>query len=402
MKISIEKSRAKGTVFVPPSKSMAHRLLICGALSEKSVISGVEFSEDILATIDCLKALGAKAEINENEVTIGGLLKNFKNTALLNCRESGSTLRFLLPLCLLQNGEKKLMGSGRLMQRPYAVYEKICSERNIAFLKREDSITVNGKLFGGEFTLSGEVSSQFISGLLFALPLLNSDSIINITGKLQSSSYLKLTFSALESFGIKIDYSDIKKIKAFGNQNYEDKTLSVEGDYSNAAFLDAFNILGGDVIVKGLNDNSLQGDRVYKELFEKLKEENAVISLADCPDLGPVLFSLAAFCNGAIFTDIARLRIKESDRIACMQQELAKFGVKSEADDDIIRIYRAELKTPTEPIFAHNDHRIAMAMSVLLSKTGGVLEGAESVSKSFPDFFEKISALNIKVSKNET
>lgn len=398
MKISIEKSTAKGTVLAPPSKSMAHRLLICGALSEGSVISNIEFSEDILATLDCLKALGAQVEIDKNVVSLGGLLKGLKNSATLNCRESGSTMRFLLPFCLLCDGEKTLKGSGRLIERPFEPYEKICEERNILFIKNDDSITVNGVIENGEFTLSGEISSQFISGLLFVLPLLNGDSIINITGNLQSASYLKLTFSALQSFGIKIDYSDIKKIKVFGNQKYEDKKLSIEGDYSNAAFLDAFNILGGDVTVKGLNSDSLQGDRVYKELFKKLKSENAVISLADCPDLGPVLFSVSAFCNGALFTDTARLRIKESDRIVCMQKELSKFGVKSDADENTLRIYPAELITPAVPIFAHNDHRIAMAMTILLSKTGGVLEGAESVRKSFPDFYEVLKTVGITTS----
>lgn len=402
MRTVIEKSKAKGTVFAPPSKSMAHRLLICGALSEKSVISNIQFSEDILATLDCLKALGAKVEIKENEVTLGGLLDSYKDTAILSCRESGSTLRFLLPLCLLSCGEKTLKGKGRLMQRPLTVYEKICGEKGIAFNKNDDGITVRGILKSGEFTLSGEVSSQFISGLLFVLPLLEGDSVINITGNLQSGSYLKLTLSALENFGIRTDYSDIKKIKVYGNQKYNGMSLLVEGDYSNAAFLDAFNIMGGEVEVKGLNDNSLQGDGVYKELFAKLKRENPVISLADCPDLGPVLFSVAAFCNGALFTDIARLRIKESDRIACMQEELLKFGVKSEADENTLRIYPSKLKSPAEPVFAHNDHRIAMAMSVLLSNTGGVLQGSEAVSKSFPDFYEKISALNIKVNTYET
>ena len=402
MTVTIEKSKASGDVFAPASKSMAHRNLICGALSSESVISGVEYSEDISATIDCLKSLGAVAYSEGNTVTIGKLLENKASINPLNCRESGSTMRFLIPICLLLDKEITLTGSGKLMERPMDIYKKLCDDNGFYFEKNNDFIKVRGKLKGGVFEVDGGVSSQFISGLLFALPLAENDSVIKIVGELQSESYLKLTLSSLYDFGIKIDSSDIRNIKISGGQSYKSKKMTVEGDFSNAAFFEALNFLGGDVCVKGLNEKSLQGDKVYSDLFLKLKEDNAQISLADCPDLGPILFGLAAAGNGALFTDTKRLRIKESDRVLCMVKELSKFGVKADVLENSVRIYPSALKQPIEPLFAHNDHRIAMTMAVLSTITGGVIEDAQAVNKSFPDFFDKLSSLNIKVTKNET
>ena len=330
MKVEITKGKAKGVMTAPPSKSMAHRNLICAALSGESSVSGVAFSQDILATLDCLSALGAKINQQGDKITLGGLDPYCAGKVTLNCRESGSTLRFMLPLCLLSGEEITLIGSGRLLKRPMTVYEQLCKEKGIAFYQDDNCIKVKGRLSGGDFYVDGSVSSQFISGLLFALPLLKEDSVINITGELQSESYLKLTLSSLENFGITVDSSNIRRIKIFGGQSYCSKNMTVEGDYSNSAFFEALNFLGSQVQIDGLLENSLQGDKVYLDLIPKLKEENAVISLADCPDLGPVLFALASAGKGAVFTDTARLRIKESDRVSCMEKELSKFGVKME------------------------------------------------------------------------
>lgn len=402
MTVTIEKGIAKGTVCAPPSKSMAHRNLICGALSEKSIITGVEYSQDILATLDCLKSLGAKVSIEGDTVIIGGISADNSVTETLVCRESGSTMRFLIPICLLFGKEITLTGSGKLMERPMDIYEKLCKENGFFFKKDKDFIKVSGKLSGGVYEVDGGVSSQFISGLLFALPLAENDSVINITGNLESTSYLNLTISSLKAFGIEIDSSNIRQIKIKGKQTYQPRKLQVEGDYSNAAFFDALNMLGGQVTTTGLSSDSLQGDKVYRDLFLKLKGDNAQISLADCPDLGPILFGLAAAGKGALFTDTKRLRIKESDRVLCMVKELSKFGVRADVYENSVRIYASELKKPTEPLFAHNDHRIAMTLTILSTVTGGVINDAQAVNKSFPDFFEKLSLLEIKVHKNET
>ena len=398
MKATINKSRAVGTITAPPSKSMAHRNLLCAALSERSTVFNVEYSQDILATLDSLKALGANIEINGSTVNIGGFYPEKVKGTTLDCRESGSTLRFIFPLCLLSGEEFILKGQGRLLQRPMTVYSDLCREKGIDFEQTNEYIRVKGRLKGGKFTVDGGISSQFISGLLFALPLLKEDSVINIVGEIQSYSYLLLTFKSLTDFGIDVDYSDIRSIKIKGNQTYKNKEVKVEGDYSNSAFFDALNFLDGDVKVEGLAEDSLQGDRVYKELFDKLNKENSVISIADCPDLAPILFVMAAVGKGALFTDTARLKIKESDRAAAMQEELSKFGVKMDVEDNSIRVYASKIKTPTEEINGHNDHRIVMATAILATKTGAVISGAEAVRKSLPDFFERLGSLNINVS----
>ncbi len=398
MKATINKSRAVGTITAPPSKSMAHRNLLCAALSERSTVFNVEYSQDILATLDSLKALGANIEINGSAVNIGGFYPEKVKGTTLDCGESGSTLRFILPLCLLSGEEFILKGQGRLLQRPMTVYSDLCREKGIDFEQTNEYIRVKGRLKGGKFTVDGGISSQFISGLLFALPLLQEDSVINIVGEIQSYSYLLLTFKSLTDFGIDVDYSDIRSIKIKGNQTYKNKEVKVEGDYSNSAFFDALNFLDGDVKVEGLAEDSLQGDRVYKELFDKLNKENSVISIADCPDLAPILFVMAAVGKGALFTDTARLKIKESDRAATMQEELSKFGVKMDVEDNSVRVYASKIKTPTEEINGHNDHRIVMATAILSTKTGAVISGAEAVRKSLPDFFERLGSLNINVS----
>ncbi len=400
MKVTIEKGVAKGTVFAPPSKSMAHRNLICGALSDSSIIYNLASSQDILATTECLERLGAKIQRIEKGIKIGGLNPENAQSVTIDCRESGSTLRFLLPLCLLCDKEITLVGSTRLLQRPMTVYENLCKEKGIYFYQDSKCIKVKGKLKGGIYTVDGAVSSQFISGLMFSLPLLEEDSVIKIVGELQSESYLKLTISSLKEFGIDIDATDIRNIKIWGNQKYVSKEMTVEGDYSNAAFFEAFNLLNGEVFVRGLNENSLQGDKVYRELFDKLQNENAVISLADCPDLGPILFALSAANKGAYFTDTARLRIKESDRVGCMEKELKKFGVKMDVEQNSVRVYPS-VKPPCEALFGHNDHRIVMALSVLATLTGGIIEDAQAVSKSFPDFFERLCDLGVRVKKSE-
>ncbi len=400
MTVTIEKSKAEGRVVAPPSKSVAHRALICGALSGGSKISNVDYSNDISATLDCLKALGADVKKEDSTVTLGGLNAFNCNEATLDCRESGSTLRFMIPLCMLSEKAITLTGSERLFERNLSIYEEIAEKNNILFKKDKNSLTICGRLKSGNYSVAGNISSQFISGLLFALPLLDGDSSLEIVGDYESEPYVDLTLKELYDFGVKIERQGrIYKIK--GGQSFKANNKSVEGDYSNAAFLDGFNLLGGSVEVLGLDDSSLQGDRIYKTMFADLKMGLKQFDLSNCPDLAPVMFALSACFGGAYFSGTKRLKIKESDRATVMAKELAKFGIKVDVYDDSVTVHGGVLKTPTEALFGHNDHRIVMALSLLCSVTGGIIEGAEAVAKSYPDYFEKIKSLKVVV-KNET
>lgn len=399
MNINIMPSKACGEIIAPPSKSMAHRALIFGALSQKSVIKNLAFSKDIEATLNCLKALGARVEINGNTATIGGLdIKNIPDNAVLECFESGSTLRFFLPLCMAAGRPITLKGAKRLFERPLNVYEEIAKRQGISFIKTEDSVTVCGNLKSGEYSVQGDISSQFITGLLIVLPLLSGKSKITVTSKFESASYIDLTVKAMSDFGLKILRHD-NVFEIGGNQNSQNTDYSVEGDCSNTAFLDVFNYLGGKVNVLGIDNNTLQGDRVYKEIFEGLKSGVKDFDLSDCPDLAPICFALASALDGAVFTGTARLKIKESDRAEVMKEELKKFGIKVLVEENKVIVRKGILKTPNEILCGHNDHRIVMALSVLCSIVGGTVSGAEAVSKSFPDFFQKISSLGLDVNE---
>lgn len=393
MTLKIEKCLLKGSVSAPPSKSDGHRVLICSALSSGSTVKNLADSEDIKATLGCLKSLGAKTENTEKGLKIGGINPFYlPDNVILDCNESGSTLRFLIPLCLISGKKVSLKGKGRLMERPLIVYEKICEERGISFEKNGDTLTLCGKLESGVFAVDGGVSSQFISGLMYALPLLPSDSQIKIEGVLESKPYIDMTVETLGRFGVEIKETDYGYFIK-GNQEYGSRSIAVEGDWSNAAFLDGFNLLGGNVTVKGLNENSLQGDKIYKKMYEALKSGDKNFDLSNCPDLAPVMFALAAALGGAEFTGTARLKIKESDRAEVMKEELSKFGINVKVEENRVTVLGGVLKAPKEKLKGHNDHRIVMALTLLCTLAGGEIEGIEAVNKSFPDFFSKISAL---------
>ena len=396
MIVNIKKSGASGTVVAPPSKSMAHRALICGALSGESTVLNVEYSNDILATLDCLSALGANIEKSGDVVKLGELNPKDSQSAILNCRESGSTLRFMIPLCMLSGKEITLMGSERLFERNLDIYEQIASDNDVVFKKSKDRLTVCGNLKSGNYKVAGNISSQFISGMLFALPLLDGNSTLEIVGEYESEPYVDLTIKALSDFGVSIEKCG-RTYKICGNQKYQSQNMTVEGDYSNAAFLDAFNLLGGNVTVTGLDPTSLQGDRVYKTMYEQLKSGAKEFDLSNCPDLAPVMFALAAVFGGAHFTGTKRLKIKESDRATAMAQELLKFGIKVEVSENDVTVFDGKLNRPCEMLCGHNDHRIVMALSILCSITDGDISDAQSVEKSYPNYFEKIKSLGIKV-----
>ena len=398
MNVRIYPSRAHGSVGAPPSKSMAHRLLICAALAKgESHIEGVSDCEDVQATLDSLQALGAECKIENNVVILKGIDFHNRSTSILPCRESGSTMRFMLPLCLLSGEKYTLVGAPSLLRRPMTPYQNICKEQDFFFEQTESGITVAGQLKATEYTLPGDVSSQFISGMLFALTQVSGESILHILPPFESRSYVLLTVQALSLFGADIKWMDENTLRIIGGTPMRAQNLTVEGDYSGAAFLSALNALGGDVTVTGLNSESLQGDRIYFEHFASLKSGFATISLANCPDLAPILFALAAAGQGARFTDTKRLKIKESDRAEAMATELRKFGATVDVYENEVLITPTDFHIPQEPLSGHNDHRIVMSLAVLATLTGGVIEGAEAVAKSFPDFFERIASLGIQL-----
>lgn len=395
MNVQIFPSRAAGEVAAPPSKSMAHRALLCAALSEGSTVRGLAYSQDVLATIQCLRALGAAVEQNGDTVRLGGLRPfDIPDAVCLDCHESGSTLRFLLPLCMLSGRVVTLTGSQRLFERPLSVYETIAHEQGGLFEKEGNRLRVCGGLRAGTYRVPGNISSQFITGLLYALPLLPGDSRLEIVDGLESGSYVDLTLAALKEFGVSI-HREGTVLHIPGEQKFDCCAYTVEGDCSNAAFLDALNVVGGAVRVTGLATDTQQGDRVYRHLFDGLLAGVRRFDLTDCPDLGPILFALAAATGGATFTGTARLSIKESDRCAAMATELAKYGIEVQVGENTVYVHPGVLQAPSEPLYGHNDHRIVMALAVLCTITGGIIEGAEAVRKSFPDFFDVLKSLQI-------
>ena len=399
MRAIIQPGSARGSVAAPPSKSMAHRLLICAGLADGvSVIRNVDRSEDILATADCLTALGASLEWEGSTVRIRGCDPRKSGPAVLRCRESGSTLRFMVPLCLLSGSAMRLEGSRTLLSRPLSVYEDLCREQELTLLREDGGLAVKGCLVPGEYAVPGDISSQFITGLLFALPLLSGDSRIRLIPPVESRSYLSLTLQALRDAGVPVAWTDEYTLAVPGNASYRPLDTAVEGDCSNAAFFEALNCAGGSVMVTGLREDSLQGDRVYREHLARLREGSTEIDLTDCPDLAPVLFAAAALCHGTVFTGTRRLRFKESDRGAVMAQEMKKFGVILGMEENLITVPASVIRTPSEPLDSHNDHRIAMALSLLCTRTGGEIRCAEAVRKSFPDYWERLRSLGISVS----
>ena len=397
MKATFTPCTLRGTISAPPSKSMAHRYLIGAALSgEKCVLSGVDYSEDILASIDCLKALGTNITTDEDTVTINP--RGFMQTdePILNCRESGSTLRFFIPLALCLGKTVVFHGSERLLERPLDVYESLCVEKKFIFNKEKNKLTIRGKLESGSYKLRGDISSQFITGLIFALVYLNKDSSVEILPPFESRSYVDLTIDALKSFGADVEFADEYRIE-IKSSKMTSFSGRIEGDYSNAAFLDAFNHLGSDIRIENLKPDSLQGDRVYSEYFEQISNGVPTLDISNCPDLAPILFALSAMKNGATFVGTDRLKAKESDRGLAMHEELSKLGGGLVFGDNMITVPKQNLRYGGKILDGHNDHRIVMALSVILSKIGGTIEGITAVRKSYPSFFEDIKRLGAEV-----
>ncbi len=399
MKNYVSKGFAKGRISAPKSKSVAHRLLICAAMCQaESRIEGIPSCEDVLATIDCLRALGVKIEYDGEVAYVRGIdFTKALPCGDLNCRESGSTLRFLIPLALLSGNEVRFTGSERLMARPQSIYETLAKEEGLTFKREKNSITVCGPLRAGEFFIDGNVSSQFITGLLLALSTMSGDTKIIFNTPIESRPYVELTIGAMKQFGVRVYYDTDWSFFIFGGQEYKAKNLSVEGDWSAAAFIEALNHIGGEVTIDGLNEESLQGDKICREYFAMLDGGFCELDISNCPDLGPILFTMAAIKDGARFTGTKRLRDKESDRIDTMKSELLKFGAELIIEENAVTVKKCELHAPIESLCGHNDHRIVMSLAVLCTLYGGEIAGCEAVSKSYPDFFKDLLALGIKV-----
>ncbi len=402
MKVTIAPGVAKGNIEAPPSKSMAHRMLMGAGLADGiSVVENIDLSEDIKATLGMLEALGGAYKLEGRTVVMTGVgKKTLQANQVLDSKESGSTLRFFIPLVLTGGMKCEFTGAKRLFERPLGIYEDICKEQGILFEKSETGLKVSGQLKATHYKVCGNISSQFITGLLFALPLLDEDSVLEVLPPVESKAYIDMTLEVLELFGIKIR-RDNMRFYIKGNQIYKAGHQVVEGDYSNAAFLDALNLIGGEVQVNGLREDSLQGDQIYRKYYEKLREENPIMDLSECPDLGPILMGMAAARKGARFTGTRRLKIKESDRGAVMAEELAKFGIRVDVEENEIVVHADSLQKPKTVLNSHNDHRIAMTLATLCTITGGEIEGAESVRKSFPNYFEVLDSLGIRITRED-
>ncbi|MCF0141924.1 MAG: 3-phosphoshikimate 1-carboxyvinyltransferase [Parasporobacterium sp.] len=398
MNIKIIPGTARGAVTVPSSKSYAHRMTLAAALSAGETHMGnITFCDDIDATMDCVRALGTGCEAGESSINIKGTAGRFNTEATLNCRESGSTLRFMIPVVLINKGTYHFTGTKRLFERGVEVYEEALSPTGISFKKTDDGLIISGELKSGEYILPGNVSSQYISGLLFALPVLEGDSLIKVLPPVESRRYIDITIEVLRTFGVNVTEDHPNEFSIKGSQTYKALNCQAEGDWSNAAFLYGLQMVGGDFEIKGLNPDSIQGDKVFPELMKALENPEKPIDISACPDLGPILFAAAAFKNGGTFTGTRRLRIKESDRAAAMAEELSKFGIAVDVHEDSVVVHPGTLKKPEKILSGHNDHRIVMSLAVLCTVTGGIIEGAEAVNKSFPGFFSVLESLGVEV-----
>lgn len=399
MKVKILPSKTSGEVSAPPSKSFAHRYLIGSVLSRgKCVIKNIADSDDISATLSCIEQLGGSVTKDGNTVTVIPTNEKQIENAVFDCKESGSTLRFFIPV-VLATGAKNctFSGSERLLARGIKEYEKLFENSDVIINSDEKSIEVNGKLSAGNYEISGEVSSQYTTGMLFALSVLDGKSTLKITGNAESRAYVDMTIRVLKDFGADIKETEKNYFEINGKGRLSPGEFTVEGDWSNAAFLIALSRLLGTISVSGLNENSVQGDRFSSVAFDALDGENAEIDLKDCPDLAPILFSYAAYKNGGRFINTRRLRVKESDRANVMAEELKKFGANIKVYENSVEIEKTQLKPPIVPLCGHNDHRIVMALSVLAAVFGAEIDGAEAVNKSYPDFFRVIKKAGVNV-----
>ncbi len=414
MNVTINPKNLVGDVIIPPSKSLSHRAIIAACLSEgRSEISNVLYSDDIIATLDAMEAMGAKIERLEDKLIIdGSKVKRIDN--VIDAHESGSTIRFLIPIALTINEPITFIGRNHLVKRPLDIYTKIFDEQGIKYFKETNELPlyVEGAIKSGVYEIRGDISSQFITGLLYALPLLEGDSKLVITTNLESKGYVDLTIDILKMFNIEIINYDYKEFTIKGNQVYKPFNYTIEGDYSQVAFWLVAQTLGADLNLLNMREDSYQGDKKIIEDINALggdvkfinglikasasNTKGAVIDFSESPDLGPALTVLASLSEGeSRFINASRLRIKECDRITCMRVELEKMGAKITEEPDKMIITGVKSLKGNVVLDAHNDHRIAMALSIASLKANGPIKimGADCVKKSYPHFYKVFESL---------
>lgn len=415
---SINPNKLGGEITVPSSKSACHRAVICASLSEGiSEIKNVAFSKDIEATCGAMKNLGVNIKKLTESLTIKGeAVLEVKNPSI-NCLESGSTLRFLIPLAATLGQEIVFEGEGKLVERPLKPYYDIFNSQKLSYKNKDGKLplTINGRLKPGNYEVEGNISSQFISGLLFALPLLDGDSRVIVTTELESRPYVDMTLDILNKFSINIENKDYREFIIKGNQKYKACNYSVEGDFSQAAFLLTMGALGEGIKCNGLNIDSLQGDKAILDILKSMgvqiieeydsiksipsKTQGTQIDASQCPDLVPVLAALASVSHGTTeITNAARLRFKESDRLSAISCELNKIGADVvEKEDGLLIRGKEKLKGGT--VQSWNDHRIAMALASISSKCAKplIIRDANCVKKSYPEFWQHFKILGGKI-----
>lgn len=417
--VTISQSKLKGKVIIPPSKSLSHRAVIAAGLSRgDSLIENVMLSQDIIATISCMEALGVtveKMQTSHNTYTlkIKGTDNLKLNTKNLDCFESGSTLRFFIPISLIEKNEVTFNGKGKLVSRPLDEYYRIFDKQQLQYITNSGNLplTVNGRLFADEFHINGNVSSQFITGLLFALPLLKDASTIKIIGNLESKGYIDLTLDILNKFSIKVVNDDYNTFHIEGKQHYKESNYRVEGDFSQAAFWLTCGALGAEIECTDLNASSLQGDKEILDILNKMKAalefknnsittipsktKGTIIDGSQCPDIIPVIAVLAALSEGTTeIINAGRLRIKESDRLTAISTELKKLGADITEKQDGLIINGKPNLTGGE-VDSWNDHRIAMSLAVASLRCTGdvIIKNSSCINKSYPTFWEDFKAL---------
>jgi 3-phosphoshikimate 1-carboxyvinyltransferase len=419
--VEIKPSRLMGKIQIPPSKSLCHRAIICAALANgESIIENIIFSDDIIATIEAMKKLGAEIDkVGENQVSVKGGFPQFKPGEIIDCKESGSTLRFLIPISLLYNEKISFTGRGKLVGRPLDTYYRIFKEQGIRYTNKNGKLPleVEGKFKPGDYKVEGNISSQFITGLMFTLPFLEGDSRIIITTDLESKGYVDLTLDVLNKFGIKIENKGYKEFYIRGNQKFIKNNYRVEGDYSQAAFWLVGGILGEEIHSEGLNPSSLQGDKAIVELIKEMNgslkidgstivtrsSNTRAISIdgSQCPDIIPIITVLAAVSEGETrIVNASRLRIKESDRLKAISTELNKLGANIKELEDGLMINGVD-SLDGGTVDSWNDHRIAMSLAIasIRCKNDVKILNSDAVKKSYPNFWEDFKSLGGKVNE---